>query len=29
MPSLILMMIAGAALFGWWSAARAAAERAL
>ena len=28
MPSLILMMIAGAALFGWWSAARAAAERA-
>lgn len=28
MPSLILMMIAGAALFGWWSSARAAAERA-
>ena len=28
MPSLILLMIAGAAAFAWWSAARAAAERA-
>jgi hypothetical protein len=29
MPELILLMIAGAAAFGWWSAARAAAERAV
>ena len=28
MPSLILLMIAGAAVFAWWNAARAAAERA-
>jgi hypothetical protein len=28
MPSLILLMIAGAAVFGYWNAARAAAERA-
>ena len=28
MPSLILLMIAGAAVFSWWNAARAAAERA-
>jgi hypothetical protein len=28
MPSLILLMIAGAAAFAWWNAARAAAERA-
>lgn len=28
MPTLLLSMIAGAALFAWWSAARAAAERA-
>lgn len=28
MPSLILMMIAGAAAFGYWNAARAAAEHA-
>lgn len=28
MPSLIVLMIAGAAVFAWWSAARAAAERA-
>jgi hypothetical protein len=28
MPTLILLMIAGAAAFAWWSAARAAAERA-
>jgi hypothetical protein len=28
MPSLILLMIAGAALFAYWNAARAAAERA-
>lgn len=28
MPSLILLMIAGAALAAWWNAARAAAERA-
>lgn len=29
MPTLILLMIAGAAAFAWWSAARAAAERAI
>ncbi|MGI8561458.1 MAG: DUF3301 domain-containing protein [Luteimonas sp.] len=29
MPSLILLMIAGAAAFAWWSAARASAERAV
>jgi hypothetical protein len=29
MPELILLMIAGAAAFAWWSAARAAAERAV
>ncbi|GAA4862066.1 DUF3301 domain-containing protein [Luteimonas vadosa] len=29
MPSLILLMIVGAAAFAWWSAARAAAERAV
>jgi hypothetical protein len=29
MPDLILLMIAGAAAFAWWSAARAAAERAV
>lgn len=29
MPSLILLMIVGAAVFTWWSAARAAAERAV
>ena len=29
MPSLILLMIAGAALFAYWNAARAAAERAV
>ncbi|WP_411834286.1 DUF3301 domain-containing protein [Pseudoxanthomonas mexicana] len=28
MPSLILLMIAGAAVFAYWNAARAAAERA-
>ena len=28
MPSLILPMIAGAAVFAWWNASRAAAERA-
>ncbi|KAF1720754.1 DUF3301 domain-containing protein [Pseudoxanthomonas wuyuanensis] len=28
MPSLILLMIAGAAMFAYWNAARAAAERA-
>ena len=28
MPSLILLMIAGAAVFAWWNASRAAAERA-
>jgi hypothetical protein len=28
MPSLILLMIAGAAVAAWWNAARAAAERA-
>ncbi|MDQ3494940.1 MAG: DUF3301 domain-containing protein [Pseudomonadota bacterium] len=28
MSSLILLMIAGAAAFAWWSAARASAERA-
>jgi hypothetical protein len=28
MPSLILLMIAGAAGYAWWNAARAAAERA-
>ncbi|AKC87464.1 DUF3301 domain-containing protein [Pseudoxanthomonas suwonensis] len=28
MPSVILIMIAGAAAFAWWNAARAAAERA-
>lgn len=28
MPSLILLMIAGATLFAYWNAARAAAERA-
>lgn len=28
MPSLILLMIAGAAVVGWWNASRAAAERA-
>ena len=28
MPSLILLMIAGAAVFAWWNATRAAAERA-
>jgi|HigsolmetaAR204D_1030405.scaffolds.fasta_scaffold00440_19 Protein of unknown function (DUF3301). len=28
MPSLILLMIAGAAVFAFWNAARAAAERA-
>lgn len=28
MPSLILIMIAGAAVFAWWNAARAASERA-
>lgn len=28
MPSLILLMIVGSATFAWWSAARAAAERA-
>lgn len=28
MPSLILLMIAGAAVFAWWSAARGAAEHA-
>ena len=27
MPSLILLMIAGAAVVAWWNAARAAAER--
>jgi hypothetical protein len=29
MPELIMLMIAGAAAFAWWSAARAAAERAV
>lgn len=29
MPTLILLMIAGAAAFAWWSAARAAAEHAV
>lgn len=29
MPELILLMIAGAAAFSWWSAARGAAERAV
>lgn len=29
MPEVILLMIAGAAAFAWWSAARAAAERAV
>ena len=28
MPSLILLMIAGAAVVAWWNASRAAAERA-
>ena len=28
MPSLILLMIAGAAVFAWWNASRAAAARA-
>ena len=28
MPSLILLMIAGAAVAAWWNASRAAAERA-
>lgn len=28
MPTVILLMIAGAAVFAWWNAARAAAERA-
>ncbi|WP_028918142.1 DUF3301 domain-containing protein [Pseudoxanthomonas sp. J35] len=28
MPSLILLMIAGAAIAAWWNASRAAAERA-
>ncbi len=27
-PTLILLMIAGAALYGWWTSARGAAERA-
>ena len=27
-PTLILLMIVGAALYGWWTSARAAAERA-
>lgn len=29
MPTLILLMIAGAAVFAYWNAARAAAERAI
>lgn len=29
MPTLILLMILGSASFAWWSAARAAAERAV
>src|SRR5690606_28211458 len=28
-PVLIFLMIAGAAVYGWWNAARAAAERAM
>jgi len=28
-PALIALMIAGAAVYGWWNAARAAAERAV